>query len=68
MIYHLLRRKGHGGAAACVVGGLGTVAPDDELVPEAEAKDPDGRHFNCPMCDKALHFGRAHAKPPEEPS
>jgi hypothetical protein len=37
----------------------------DQLVPEAEARDPNGRHFNCPNCDYVLHDGKRHVESPQ---
>ena len=59
MTYHLVRT----GAEAPACGA--ELAPGDQLVSEVEAADPDGRHFNCPQCDKVLHGGRAHVEPPQ---
>jgi transposase len=39
--------------------------PGDFVVPRTEAENPDGRHFNCPECDRVLHSGLRHAEPPE---
>lgn len=62
MIYHLVRA---GTAdAACVLAGTGTVTTGDQLVPEAEANDPAGRHFNCPACFDVVSGGQRHVPPP----
>lgn len=59
MLYHL--SLDHGATALCE-----EVEAGDVLVPMEEASDPQGRHFNCPRCDKKLHKGQRHMRGPDE--
>ena len=61
--YHLVRTDAVG--AACVLAGTGVVSDGDQLVPEAEANNPAGRHFNCSACFAVVSDGQRHVPPPD---
>ncbi len=42
------------------------VLPNEEIVSMSEVLDPQGKHFNCTMCDMVLHKGKRHVEPPNE--
>ena len=41
----------------------GELEPGDDVITMEEAQDPDGRHFDCVNCHRALTFNRRHARP-----
>jgi hypothetical protein len=63
-VYHLVPADAAINESACEHAGTGTVNPGDRLVPEAEVRDPAGRHFNCPACHATLTGGLAHLEAP----